>query len=109
MSNKFTFNAIEGQFDLVTDYPKGKATLVGGTVTVSTTSVDANSIIFLTGQNTSGTIGELYVTNIVAGTSFDIKSSSATDTRDIAWVIMENAPAPVGGGLWLSLGLSLMP
>lgn len=102
---KYIFNAIEGQFDLVTDYPKGTATLTAGTVTVLTTSVDANSIIFLTGQNTSGTAGELSVSALSAGVSFTITSSSNTDTRSIAWVIMENAPV-VSTGPWLSLGLA---
>lgn len=69
------------------DQKMGVDTLVAGTVTVNTAWVSADSRIFLTGQNTSGTIGELYVDNIVAGTSFDIVSSSNTDTRDVAWVI----------------------
>lgn len=67
----------------------GLATLVGGAVVVSTTKVTADSRIMLTGQNSSGTAGELTVSARTAGTSFTITSSSGTDTRDIAWVIFE--------------------
>jgi hypothetical protein len=69
----------------------GVATLVAGTVTVSNTRVQANSRIFLTGQNSSGTHGELAVSARAAGTSFTITSSNAADTRDIAWMIIEPA------------------
>ena len=69
----------------------GVATLVAGTVTVSTTKVTANSRIFLTPQ-TLGTILRptgVGVTARSAGTSFTIKSMDATDTSVIAWQIIE--------------------
>ena len=69
----------------------GVSTLVGGTVTVSNTSVTANSRILLTGQNTSGTAGELTVSAKTASTSFVITSSSVLDTRDVYWQIWEPA------------------
>lgn len=67
----------------------GVATLVAGTVVVNTTVVTANSRIFLTGQNSSGTHGELTISARTAATSFTITSSNAADTRDIAWLIVE--------------------
>lgn len=67
----------------------GVATLVAGTVTVSNTKVQANSRIFMTGQNFSGTHGELTVSARVAGTSFTITSSNGADTRQVAWLIIE--------------------
>lgn len=70
----------------------GVATLVAGTVTVSTTAVTANSRIFMAGQNSSDTHGELTVSARTAGTSFTITSVSALDTRDVAWVIFEPSP-----------------
>lgn len=70
----------------------GTATLVVGTVVVNTTSVTANSRIFLTAQNTGGTPGALRVSARVAGTSFTITSTSATDTSAVAWVIIEPGP-----------------
>jgi hypothetical protein len=70
----------------------GLATLVAGTVTVSTTAVTANSRIYLTGQgDTAGTEGWLRVSARSAGTSFTITSSSGTDTSTVAWMIVEPA------------------
>ena len=70
----------------------GRATLVGGTVTVNTTAVSANSEIFLTCQTPGGTPGFLRVSARVAGTSFTILSSSGTDTSVVAWMIVEPSP-----------------
>lgn len=69
----------------------GLATLVAGTVTVTNTRIKANSRIFLSGQNSSGTHGELTVSARVVGTSFTITSTSGTDTRQIGWLILEPA------------------
>ena len=69
----------------------GTATLVGGTVTVSTNKVTANSRIFLTRQGEGGTVGDPCVTTKTAGTSFVIKSSSASDTSTVAWLIINPA------------------
>lgn len=67
---------------------RGVATMTAGAVTVSTTAVTANSQIHLTPQNTSGTAGSVYVSARVAGTSFTITSTSGTDTRDVAWLLI---------------------
>ncbi len=67
----------------------GNATLVGGTVTVSSPLVKTNSIIQLSHQNTSGTIGVLYVSARVVGTSFTITSLSGTDTSIVGWRIFD--------------------
>lgn len=69
----------------------GTATLVAGTVVVSTTAVTANSRIMLTGQNSSGTHGDLTVSARTAATSFTITSTSGTDTRSVAWMLVEPA------------------
>lgn len=69
----------------------GAATLVGGTVTVNTNKVTANSRILLTGQNASGTAGAVGVSARTAGTSFTILSTSGSDTRSIGWMIVEPA------------------
>lgn len=69
----------------------GVATLVAGTVVVATNRVQSNSRIFLSGQNASGTAGELTVSARTAGTSFTITSTSGSDTRDVAWLIVESA------------------
>lgn len=71
----------------------GVATLVLGTLVVSTTAVTANSRIFLTAQ-VLGTItvpAALAVSARTAATSFTILSSNLLDTSDVAWMIVEPA------------------
>ena len=62
--------------------------LTGGTATVSNSLVTANSIINLTHQNTSGTLGHLYISSKTAGTSFTITSTSNTDTSTVSYLII---------------------
>lgn len=68
----------------------GTATLVGGTVTVSTTAVATGSTIFLTCNTPGGTQGFLSAptASIVNATSFVINSSSGTDTSTVNWWII---------------------
>jgi hypothetical protein len=74
-----------------TNATMGIATLVAGTVTISTTKVTANSRIFVTRQTTAGTLGtSIDVTARTAGTSFTLTSNgSILDTSTVAWVIVE--------------------
>lgn len=74
-----------------TNATMGSATLVGGTVVVSTTKVTANSRIFLTNNVNGGTLGSLSVSARTAGTSFTISSTNVLDTSTVAWVIIEPA------------------
>lgn len=67
----------------------GVATLAAGTVTVSTNKVKSTSRVFTSRQAASGTLGHLSISNIVDGVSFDIDSSSATETSDIVWMIID--------------------
>lgn len=76
----------------------GVATLVNGTVTVSTTAVTASSRILLSRLVQAGTtVGNLGVGTITAATSFVINSYtltttlSADDDSQILWVILEPA------------------
>jgi hypothetical protein len=66
----------------------GVATLVGGTVTVSNSSVQSGHRIFLSRATTGGTTGHLSYT-ISAGASFTITSTSATETSTVNWLIIE--------------------
>lgn len=77
----------------------GKATMVNGTVTVSTTAVTADSHIFLTkNPGLAGSQrGALGVGTITAATSFvirsdDIDGALADDDSVVAWMIVEPAP-----------------
>ena len=77
-----------------TNAKMGIATLAGGTVTVNTTAVTANSRIFLTNQilGTVAVASGYAVTARTAATSFTITASIGTDTSQIAWMIVEPAP-----------------
>lgn len=69
----------------------GIATLVAGTVTVNTSAVTATTRIMLTTQ-VLGTVTApkaIAVTARVASTSFTITSQDATDTSDVAWVLVQ--------------------
>lgn len=67
----------------------GTATLVAGTVTVANTSVTTTSEIRLSYKQVGGTPGAVFINAKTAGTSFVIKSTSATDTGVIAWEIVQ--------------------
>ncbi len=67
----------------------GVATMTAGVVTVSNTVVTNSSRIFLTPQNTSGTAGSVFVSARVANSTFTIASTSTSDTRQVAWQIIE--------------------
>jgi hypothetical protein len=73
------------------DKTAGRVTLVGGTATVTTTRIGANSNVILNTQ-TLGTVTRpkhVGVTARVAGTSFTITSDDATDTSIVSWEITE--------------------
>lgn len=77
-----------------TNATAGRASLVAGTVTVATTAVGVNTQeIFLTyaGIANIAHIGTLYIANIIAGTSFDIKSTNAADDSDVSWEFVGRA------------------
>lgn len=93
IQSKSGFNLAQGAKMVVTEggtaSRMGAVTLSCGTVTVNTTAVKANSRIFLTSQQSGGTPGVVGVSARVNGTSFTITSSSATDTSNIAWFIVD--------------------
>ena len=70
----------------------GQATLSAGAVGVSCSSVTSSTRIFLSYATGGGTLGSLYVSAIIAGSSFGIHSSSATDTNIVNWLLVEPAP-----------------
>jgi len=70
---------------------QGIATLVAGTVTISNTSITANSRIFCFPQEAGLLIGDIRVSARVVGASFTITSTVATDTATFAYEIFEPA------------------
>jgi len=80
-----TLNILEG-----VNKSMGVVTLVGGTATVLTSLVTADSRIFLTVQGGILTnVGFQYVSTRTPGTSFTITSSDTLDVSDVAWIIIE--------------------
>lgn len=65
---------------------------VNGTtaVTVATTAVTANSRIFLTTQVPGGTVATSYVFSTSVATNFQVKSTGASDTSTVAWLIVNH-------------------
>lgn len=66
----------------------GTATLSGGTVTVSTNIVTADSKILLFRQSLGSSPGHLAPSSIVPYTSFDIDSSSGGDDGSVLWAVL---------------------
>lgn len=65
----------------------GTATLVAGTIVVTTTAIQAGSVVQLTYSGAPTNPGFLYFDTIIAGTSFTINSTSGTDVSAVAWTI----------------------
>ena len=66
----------------------GTGTLVAGTLTISTTAVTANSLIFITPISNSA-LGVLYIGTITPGVSFVVNSTNGVDTSAFNWFIIE--------------------
>jgi hypothetical protein len=90
MSGTLTFQGTP-PFTVVKATWAGTVTLNGTTaVTVSTTAVDANSLILLTVQPTTAPVGIPYVATKTTGSGFTVKSTSGSDTAVlVAWFIIE--------------------
>lgn len=67
----------------------GTAVLSGATTTVNDTNVTATCKIHLTPQSGILNAGMLGVANLIAGVSFDIKSTNILDGRTVAYIIYE--------------------
>lgn len=80
----------DGKVSLKTGSNKsfGTATLSGGTITVNTTAVTANSKIYVTPQGCTN-CGTPYISALSAGTSFTISSTNVLDASTVAWWIVD--------------------
>ncbi len=72
------------------DPSAGVATLVSGVATINTTCARTYSVIILTRNTPGGTVGELYArtSDIAEGVYFMIRSSSASDTSTVNWLLI---------------------
>jgi hypothetical protein len=72
---------------------QGTGALSSGSATISTTAYSASCIVLLTdlGGGTLANVGSLYVdtASSTPSTSFVVKSTSATDNNNFAWMIIE--------------------
>jgi hypothetical protein len=92
MTGTLTFQG-SPPFTVVHNAIAGTVTLNGTTaVVVSTTAVDANSVIQLTVQPGTAPVGQAWVSAISAGASFSVKSTSTSDTAvAVGWYIVEHS------------------
>lgn len=70
----------------------GRVGLASGLATVSTTAVNANSRFILSTIATNNPVSAVCVTNIVNGTSFQIRSASGSDGNSVDWQIVDRFP-----------------
>lgn len=70
----------------------GRGTLVGGTLTVSTTKATSTSEIFITDRGgTITNLGTIYISAVSNGTSFTVTSTNLLDVSTFSWFIIESA------------------
>lgn len=93
-SGNYQINSAGGGYQLKegTNATMGTGVLSGGTATVSTSKVTANSRIFLSDQGGSITnIGSIYISAKTGGVSFTVASTNVLDASTFAWIIFEPA------------------
>ncbi len=66
----------------------GTATLVSGTVAVTLPSVSGSSVVLVSRQAPSGTLGHLSVPAISPGSGFTITSSSSGDNSVVSYLVL---------------------
>ena len=67
---------------------RGTATLVAGTVTVTLPSVGSSSVVLVTRQAPSGTLGHLSVPSVNPGSGFTVTSSSGGDNSVVSYLVL---------------------
>lgn len=72
-----------------TNQRAGNAVLVGGTVTVTNSTVTANTLVMHARKTIGGTVGNMRYTTS-AGNSFTITSDQAADTSTVSYFLIEN-------------------
>lgn len=66
----------------------GTATLVSGTVTVTLPQVSSSSVVLVSRQAPSGTLGHLSVPVINPGSGFTVTSSAAGDNSVVGYLVL---------------------
>jgi len=80
---------IEDLLDSLIIGQSGRVTLTSGSYVVTNSFLSDTSNIFLTCQVPGGTPGFLRVSTRSSGSDFTILSSNASDTSEVAWLMIE--------------------
>lgn len=100
-ANKINFNdvAVSGKLSMPagsqisqasgSNQRAGNLTLIGGTLTVSNTTVTANTVVLLTRKTSGGTIGTAVTYTLSAGASFTVTSDNVLDTSTFSYLLIE--------------------
>jgi len=90
-SSDLTFNGVSLSMPVLNTSSSGSVNLANGFATVHTNKVSANCLIFLTVQAiNSGAVGYQRITSKVNGTSFNIQSTSPTDSSTVGWLLINS-------------------
>jgi hypothetical protein len=83
----------EGGGSYTSNASMGANALSAGTMTIASTTVTANTRIFLSvAAKGSNPLGIPYISAQTAGVSFTVTSTAATDNAIIAWLLVEPGP-----------------
>lgn len=77
------------QFQSGANQRAGNLTLIGGTLTVSNTTITANTLIHLTRKTSGGTIGTAITYTLNAGVGFTVNSDNILDTSTFTYLLTE--------------------
>lgn len=80
--------ALAAQLGALPSMQWGKATLSGGRVTVSASSVTSGSVVLVSRMSPAGTLGHLSVPTVSGGAGFTIASSSNSDISVVGWLVL---------------------
>jgi len=78
----------QDQLSAIPGITAGTATLVGGTVNVALTSVDDGTVVIVSRLAPGGTLGNLSVPSVTAGSGFTVTSSSGSETSTVSWLAL---------------------
>lgn len=67
----------------------GNIALIGGTIAVANTTVQANTVVLLTRKTSGGTIGTSITYTVTAGVGFTITSDNILDTSTFTYVLID--------------------
>lgn len=76
----------QAQLEALPVFTAGTAALVAGTVNVTLPALNGSTVVLVSRQVPSGTLGSLSVPSLTPGTGFTINSSSSAETSVVSWL-----------------------